>query len=344
MRKKLLRLLRIAPLALLFAGVAFAQTTGTLIGVVTDASTGKPVAGALIVAAARTSRASRRPSPTGRQLPDPAASSWRVHARRPARRLQAASAPTSSSASDKTIRANLAVVPEAVQMEEQVVRTGAAPVVNIGSAESGSVVSREFMANVPVGRTVRGRDGHGRPTAPPTPYGVGFAGAQSPENAVHPRRPQRDRPRVRHPRRPARNGPAVAAHELRPGDRRQDRQLLAEYGRATGGVAERRPQVRLERVPRLGLLELHAAHLDPAERQHHRRRRRGRGLALEAEEAPTTSTSASRSAAHHEGQALVLRGLRAGNPRRSGPSDSSARTCCWMTSPPRLTRRRRAAT
>ena len=50
MRKKLLRFLRLAPLALLFASVASAQTTGTVLGVVTDASTGKPVAGAVIIA------------------------------------------------------------------------------------------------------------------------------------------------------------------------------------------------------------------------------------------------------------------------------------------------------
>ena len=83
---------------------------------------------------------------------------------------------------DKTIRANLAVVPEAVQMEEQVVRTGAAPVVNIGAAESGAVISREFVANIPVGRTVENVSTV-VPTASVDQYGVGFAGAQSPENA-----------------------------------------------------------------------------------------------------------------------------------------------------------------
>ena len=83
---------------------------------------------------------------------------------------------------DKTIRANLAVVPEAVQMEEQVVRMGAAPVVNIGAAESGAVISREFVANIPVGRTVENVSTV-VPTASVDQYGVGFAGAQSPENA-----------------------------------------------------------------------------------------------------------------------------------------------------------------
>ena len=46
MAKKLRRLLRIATLALLFAGTAMAQSTSSITGVVTDASTGKPVVGA----------------------------------------------------------------------------------------------------------------------------------------------------------------------------------------------------------------------------------------------------------------------------------------------------------
>ncbi len=183
MRKKLLRLLRTAPLALLFAGVAFAQTTGTLIGVVTDASTGKPVAGALIVA--------RSPNLQGEQTvvtdnngnyritllpPGEYTLAVQLEGYKPAERSDI------TLSMDKTIRANLAVVPEAVTMEEQVVRTGAAPVVNIGSAESGAVVSREFMANAPVGRTVESVSAT-VPTASSDLYGVGFAGAQSPENA-----------------------------------------------------------------------------------------------------------------------------------------------------------------
>ena len=49
MKRALLYLPTLAVLAL-FAGTASAQTTGTIIGVVTDASTGKPVAGAIVIA------------------------------------------------------------------------------------------------------------------------------------------------------------------------------------------------------------------------------------------------------------------------------------------------------
>jgi hypothetical protein len=184
MRKKLLRLLRIAPLALLFASVASAQTTGTVIGVVTDASTGKAVPGALVIATS--------PNLQGEQtavtdnsgnfrLPLLPPGQYRLAVQlegyKPAERSDI------QIRLDKTIRANLAMVPEAVEMEEQVVRTGsAAPVINVGSAESGAVVSKEFIASIPVGRNFQA-------VAVVTPqaqgdfYGVGFAGSQSPENA-----------------------------------------------------------------------------------------------------------------------------------------------------------------
>lgn len=183
MRKMLLRFLRIAPLALLFASVASAQTTGTIIGVVTDASTGKPVAGAMIIATS--------PNLQGQQTAvTDAAGAYRISLLPPGEYTlmvqlggyKDAQRSDVSVRLDKTIRANLAVVPEAVQMEEQVVRTGAAPVVNIGSAESGAVVAREFVANVPVGRTVE-QVAAVVPTAQLDLYGTSFAGAQSPENA-----------------------------------------------------------------------------------------------------------------------------------------------------------------
>src|SRR5512147_236806 len=155
MSKRLLRLLPTALLALSLAGPAFAQTTGTIIGVVTDASTGKPVAGALVVATS--------PNLQGEQSAvTDNAGNFRVTLLPPGQYKLAVQLEGFKPAersdvtvrTDKTIRANLAIVPEAVQLEEQVVRTGTAPVVNIGAAESGSVVSREFVASVPVGRSV----------------------------------------------------------------------------------------------------------------------------------------------------------------------------------------------
>lgn len=184
MRKKLLRLLRIAPLALLFASVASAQTTGTVIGVVTDASTGKAVPGALVIATSPNLQGEQTAVTDNNgnfRLPLLPPGSYRLAVQlegyKPAERSDI------QIRLDKTIRANLAVVPEAVQMEEQVVRTGsAAPVVNVGSAEAGAVVTKEFMASVPVGRSFESV-AVVTPGAQVDTYGVGFAGSQSPENA-----------------------------------------------------------------------------------------------------------------------------------------------------------------
>src|SRR5512143_1855800 len=182
MRKKLLRLLRLVPIAVAFWGVASAQTTGTIIGVITDAATGKPVAGALVVATS--------PNLQGEQtgMTDEGGN-YRITLLPPGQyklvvQLQGYKPAERSDirlSADKTLRANITATPEAVQLEEQVVRTGLAPVVNVGSAEAGGVVSREFIANVPVGRnfqaiaqTVAQASGDA--------YGVGFQGGLSPEN------------------------------------------------------------------------------------------------------------------------------------------------------------------
>jgi len=182
MRKKVLRLLRSLPLALLFvATVASAQTTGTIIGVVTDASTGKPVAGALVVATSPNMQGEQTAvtDSTGSfrlTLLPPGAFKLAVQLEgyKPGERTDI------NLRVDKTLRANLTLVPEAVQMEEQVVRTGVAPVINIGTAETGTVVTKEFIGSVPVGRDFATtaivapgvqRDG----------LGITFYGASSPE-------------------------------------------------------------------------------------------------------------------------------------------------------------------
>ncbi len=182
MRMKLQRLLRLAPLALLFASVASAQTTGNIIGVVTDAQSGKPVVGALVVATS--------PSSQGEQTAvTDKSGGFRFQLLSPGEYKLATSFDGFKPAEradltvrvDKTIRANLSMVPDAVQMEEQVVKTSAAPVINVGSAESGSVVSREFLSNIPVGRGFEGV-AVTAPTAQIDRYGISFAGASSPEN------------------------------------------------------------------------------------------------------------------------------------------------------------------
>ncbi|MBL0275331.1 MAG: TonB-dependent receptor [Anaeromyxobacter sp.] len=117
-----MQLARLAPLALLFAGVASAQTTGTITGVVTDGSNGQPVVGALVTATS--------PAAPGEQTVVTDAKGSFTIANLPAGRYKlAASADGYKSelradlalGENVTLRANLAVVPEAVQMEEVVV-------------------------------------------------------------------------------------------------------------------------------------------------------------------------------------------------------------------------------
>ncbi len=183
MRKKLLRLLWVAPVAmLLFADAASAQSTGTIVGVVNDAATGRPVAGALVIATSRSLQGEQTAVTDGRgqytltALPP---GLYRLSAQlqgfKPAERTDI------NLRVDFTLRANIAIVPEAVQMEEQVVRTGTAPAVNIGSAEAGTIVSKEFLASVPTARTFE-TVATVAPTAQFDGYGVSFAGATSPEN------------------------------------------------------------------------------------------------------------------------------------------------------------------
>lgn len=244
MRKRLLRVLRLAPLALWIASTAWAQTTGTIIGVVTDASTGKPVPGALIIA--------RSPGLQGEQtavtddagnyrLPQLPPGQYTVAVQiagyRPAERSDIALR------IDKTIRANLAVAPEAVQLQEQQVRTGVAPVINVGSAESGSVLTKEFLATVPVGRTFEAA-AVAVPSAKADTYGVGFAGAQSPENNYI-----LDGLNVTDPRYGT-NGSQLLNNFVQEVDVKTG-SFMPEFGRASGGV--------LNVVTKSGSNELHGS-------------------------------------------------------------------------------------
>ncbi len=183
MMKRLLRLLRNASLALLLAGTASAQTNGKIIGVVTDFSTGKPLAGALVVATS--------PNLQGEQtaLTD-AQGSFRFDVLPPGPYKLSAQLDTYKPYErtdivvriDKTLRANLSLTPEAVQLEEQVVKTGMAPVINVGSAETGAVLSKEFIASVPVGRDFSA-SAVVAPGVQTDTYGISFNGSSSPENA-----------------------------------------------------------------------------------------------------------------------------------------------------------------
>ncbi len=122
MAMMLRRLVRIAPLALLFAGTAIAQNTSSITGVVTDASTGKPVVGAVVVVTSPALPAEQTVvTEAGGKfaVPDLPAGDYTLAVQmdgyKPFERADL------KLKEETTLRANAAVVPEAVQMEEVVV-------------------------------------------------------------------------------------------------------------------------------------------------------------------------------------------------------------------------------
>ncbi len=237
MRKKLLRLLRLVPVALALWGIASAQTTGTIIGVVTDAATGKPVAGALVVATSpnlqgeQTAITDESGNYRIGQLP---AGDYKLVVQlqgyKPAERTDI------RLSVDKTLRVPITATPEAVQLEEQVVRTGLAPVVNVGSSEAGAVVSKEFIGTVPVGRNFQAI-AQTVPQAAGDAYGVGFQGALSPENSYI-----LDGLNITDPIYGAtagtftgRSAPTLLSNFIQEVDVKTG-SFMPEYGRATGGI------------------------------------------------------------------------------------------------------------
>ncbi len=230
MKRKLLRLLRIATFALTFAGTASAQTTGKIIGVVTDASTGKPLTGALVVATS--------PSLQGEQtaVTDPAGN-YRFDLLPPGQYKVAVQLEGYKPFDrtdvvlnvDKTLKVSLSMVPEAVQLEEQVIRTGqVAPVINVGTAETGAVVSKEFIATVPVGRDFSAT-AIVAPGAQGDVYGTSFNGATSPENNYILDGLNTTDPAY------GRQGSQLLTNFLDQVDVKTSA-FMPEYGRATGGV------------------------------------------------------------------------------------------------------------
>jgi hypothetical protein len=174
----------LAAVLLAWASQAAAQTTGTLIGVVTDAQSGKPVVGALVVATS--------PFLQGQQtaLTD-RTGAFRITLLPPGGYRLAASFDGYLPAErtdielrlEQTLRANLVLVPAAVQMEEQVVKSSQArPVVDVGSADSGVIVTREFLDDIPIAGRGYEAAAFVAPTARGDAFGIAFAGSTSPEN------------------------------------------------------------------------------------------------------------------------------------------------------------------
>jgi outer membrane receptor protein involved in Fe transport len=168
--------------SLAIATDASAQTTGTIVGVVTDAHTRTPVAGALVIATSPALQGEQTAvTDSGGRFtitllpPGRYRLAARLEGYKPADRAGLALQV------DYTLRANLVLEPEAVTLEAEVIESRVAPVVNIGTAEDGAVISREFLASVPTTREYEGTILI-VPTALRDAGGIGLGGATSPEN------------------------------------------------------------------------------------------------------------------------------------------------------------------
>ena len=162
MAMMLRRLARLAPLGLLFVGTAIAQGTSSITGVVTDASNGKPVVGAVVVVASPTGEGEQTAvTDAGGKftIPNLPAGDYKLAVQmdgyKPFERADLKLKEAT------TLRANASVVPESVQMEEVVV-TGTrikrkdlntpAPVTVISEqqiAASGKMSLGDFLQTLP---------------------------------------------------------------------------------------------------------------------------------------------------------------------------------------------------
>ena len=161
---------------------ARAQLTGTIVGAVSDAATGKPLAGVVVVATSPALQSEQTASTDSRgrfTLPLLPPGRFRIVA------LLAGYLPAERGdlvlRVDYTLRANLTSTPEAVEVEPQVIRSGVAPAVNVGTAEEGVVISREYLASVPTTREYLGTV-IVTPTALPERYGFSLGGGTAVEN------------------------------------------------------------------------------------------------------------------------------------------------------------------
>jgi hypothetical protein len=219
----------------LFASLSFAQGTAVITGTVTDAATGKPVPDAVITATS--------PALQGEEVVvTDSAGSYRL-AQLPAGQFSLRLEKESykpftrgdiSVRTDRTIRLNLQLQPEALKSEEIVV-VGKPPSVDVGSTATGINVGKEFINNIafvqPGGAGVRSFESLASvaPQVVGDDFGYGFSGAQSPENLY-----LVDGVSV--------SDPAFGTNGAQfPVDFVQEANVvtggyMAEYGRATGGV------------------------------------------------------------------------------------------------------------
>lgn len=222
-------------MGMLVSSVALAQGSSVITGTVTDAATGKPVPDVVVTA--------RSAALQGEQIVvTDSAGLYRLAQLPPGEytlKLERESyKPFSRDGitvrTDRTVRVNVQVQPEAVQ-SEQIVVVARPPTVDVGSTTTGMVVGKEFVNNIafirPSANGVRSFESLASvaPQVTGDAYGYGFSGSQSPENQVYV-----DGVSVNDP------GYGTNAAEI-PVDFIQEANIItggyqAEFGRAGGGI------------------------------------------------------------------------------------------------------------
>ena len=161
---------------------AQAQTTGTIVGTIQDASNGNPISGALVVA--------QSPSLQGEQTALTSdEGTFRITLLPPGQYTVIVQADGYRPGQrgnitvdlDKTIRVTIQLVPKALKAKDVVVKA-TAPVIDQGSTSSGAVVNADtFAKNVPTGRSFQSVL-NVAPSASSDGLGTTFRGSSSPEN------------------------------------------------------------------------------------------------------------------------------------------------------------------
>jgi Carboxypeptidase regulatory-like domain len=183
----------LALLGMLVAGTVRAQGIGSLTGTVVDASTQKPVADVVVTATS--------PNLQGEQVAvTDSSGSYRISQLPPGsyslRFEKEAYRPYSRAGialdADRTLRLNVDLLPEAVTLTApEVVVVGKAPVIDVGTTQTGLTVTSTFSQNVPISPAAAGNGGirsfSGLALAAPQVagdlFGISIAGTTSPENS-----------------------------------------------------------------------------------------------------------------------------------------------------------------
>jgi hypothetical protein len=165
------------------------STTGIITGSVTDGSTKRAIADVVVevVSAATGEQVVVTDSSGSYRIPNLAPGAYTIRVANDGYR------PASSTVTlnaNQTIRADVRIMPLALQAQEIVV-VGKAPSVDVGSAQTGTTITKDFTSRIPVSRP-GGKGGAARsfesvaevtPGAKNDGYGVSINGTTSPENA-----------------------------------------------------------------------------------------------------------------------------------------------------------------